>query len=122
MARQQKVEVAFTDDVGGDTLPEGDAQTVAFSVDGLSYEMDLSTKNAASLRNDFAAWTEHAHTVTATRTTRRTARRPAPAVQRPEADRGSSARIREWAQSNGHTVSARGRIPATVVDAHNAAH
>jgi hypothetical protein len=121
VARQQKVEVVFTDDVTGDTLPEGDAQTVTFSVDGVSYEIDLSAKNAASLRNDFAAWTEHAHTVTGTTTTRRTPRRAAPTGQRPKTDRESSAKIREWAQSNGHTVSARGRIPAAVVDAYNAA-
>ncbi|MFF8186159.1 Lsr2 family protein [Microbacterium sp. NPDC016588] len=29
--------------------------------------------------------------------------------------------IREWARANGHTVSDRGRIPATVIDAYKAA-
>ncbi len=77
MARQQKVETVFTDDVTGDTLPGGAVQTVAFAVDGVSYEIDLSAKNASSLRNDFAAWTEHARTVTGAKTTRRGTRRPA---------------------------------------------
>jgi hypothetical protein len=121
VARQQKVETVFTDDLTGDTLTPDDTQTVTFTVDGVSYEIDLSAKNAASLRNDFAAWTEHAHTVPGTTTTRRSPR-PTTTGQRPKADREDSTRIREWAQSNGHTVSARGRIPATVVDAYNAAH
>ena len=30
--------------------------------------------------------------------------------------------IREWAQANGHDVSDRGRIPATVIDAYAAAN
>jgi hypothetical protein len=132
VARQQKVETVFTDDLTGDTLTPDDTQTVTFTVDGVSYEIDLSAKNAASLRNDFAAWTEHAHTVPGTTPTRRTPRRAArqslttaqrpKTAQRSTANRESSARIREWAQSNGHTVSGRGRIPATVVDAYNAAH
>ncbi|UZJ27029.1 Lsr2 family protein (plasmid) [Rhodococcus antarcticus] len=122
------METVFTDDLTGDTLTPDDTQTVTFTVDGVSYEIDLSAKNAASLRNDFAAWTEHAHTVPGTTTTRRAARQPLTTAQRPKtvqrstADREGSTRIREWAQSNGHTVSARGRIPATVVDAYNAAH
>ncbi len=112
MARQQKVDVVFTDDLTGDTLPEDDAQTVTFAVDGTTYEIDLSAKNASSLRNDFAAWTEHARTVTGTKTTGRSTRRTTSTAQRPNTDRKQSAKIREWAQSNGHTVSARGRIPA----------
>jgi hypothetical protein len=30
--------------------------------------------------------------------------------------------IRDWARKNGHAVSDRGRIPASVVDAYEAAH
>ncbi|EUA49714.1 protein lsr2 [Mycobacteroides abscessus subsp. bolletii 1513] len=37
-------------------------------------------------------------------------------------DREQSAAIREWARKNGHNVSSRGRIPAEVVDAFNAAN
>ena len=122
MARQQKVAVVFTDDLTGDTLPEGEVQTVTFAVDGTTYDIDLSTKNATSLRNDFAAWTEHARTVSTTKATGRSSRRPTATAQRPTNDRERSARIREWAQANGHTVSARGRIAATIVEAYTAAH
>ena len=120
MARQQKVAVVFSDDLTGDTLPEGDVQTVTFAVDGTTYDIDLSTKNATSLRNDFAAWTEHARTVS--QAAGRSSRRVTATAPRPTNNRERSARIREWAQANGHTVSARGRIAATIVDAYTAAH
>ena len=32
------------------------------------------------------------------------------------------ANVREWATANGYPVSARGRVPAVVLDAHRAAH
>ena len=122
MARQQKVDTVITDDLTGDVLDTDDAETVTFAVDGTTYEIDLSTKNAASLRNDFAAWTEHARKVAGSKTTGRSSRGSTTTAQRPNTDREHSAQIREWAQSNGHTVSERGRIAATVIDAYNAAH
>jgi hypothetical protein len=120
VARQQQVEVVFTDDLTGDTLREADVQTVSFAVDNITYEIDLCEKNASSMRNDFAAWVEHARPLTATATTRRSSRRPTTNTPQPSADRRQTAKIRQWAQSNGHPVSTRGRLPAEVVDAYNA--
>jgi hypothetical protein len=37
-------------------------------------------------------------------------------------DRELAGAIREWARKNGHAVSDRGRIPASVVDAYESAH
>lgn len=37
-------------------------------------------------------------------------------------NRNDTATIRAWARRNGHSVSTRGRIPAAVRDAYNAAH
>ncbi len=52
----QRVEVKLIDDLdGGDA-----AETVSFSLDGISYEIDLSDKHAKKLRDEFAAWTGHA--------------------------------------------------------------
>ena len=48
----QRVQVLLIDDLDGS---EG-AETVSFSLDGVSYEIDLSEKNATKLRNDFATW------------------------------------------------------------------
>ena len=42
----QRTQVLLIDDLDG---TEG-AETVAFALDGVSYEIDLSEKNAASLR------------------------------------------------------------------------
>ena len=111
-----------TDDLTGDVLDTDDAETVTFAVDGITYEIDLSKKNSSSLRNDFAAWTEHARKVARSKTTGRSTRRPGTATPGSSTDREHSARIRQWAQSNGHTMSERGRIAAAVVDAYNAAH
>ncbi len=121
VARHQKVDTVFTDDLTGDVLTQDEVQTVTFAVDGTTYEIDLSKKNAASLRNDAAAWIEHARTVTGPKTIGRNTRRSSTGA-RPNTDRERSAKIRQWAQTNDHTVSKRGRIPAAVVDAYNAAH
>ncbi len=122
MARHQKVDTVFTDDLTGDVLTQDEVQTVTFAVDGTTYEIDLSKKNASSLRNDAAAWIEHARTVTGPKTIGRNTRRSSTGARRPNTDRERSAKIRQWAQTNDHTVSKRGRIPAAVVDAYNAAH
>ena len=103
MARQQKTDTVITDDLTGDVLKTDDAETVTFAVDGTTYEIDLSTKNATSLRNDFAAWTEHARKATRPTNTRPTtaglgSRRANTTTQRPSTDRQQSALIREWAQ------------------------
>ena len=37
-------------------------------------------------------------------------------------DREQAGAIRDWARKNGHAVSDRGRIPASVVEAYEAAH
>lgn len=63
MARQQQVDTVFTDDLTGEVLAEDEVQTVTFAVDSVTYEIDLSKTHASSLRNDFAAWIEHARTV-----------------------------------------------------------
>ena len=50
MAR--KVQVLLEDDIDGTP----GAETVLFSLDGKSYEIDLSEKNAEKLREAFAPW------------------------------------------------------------------
>ena len=52
----QRVEVTLVDDIDGGKASE----TVTFSLDGVTYEIDLSDKNARKLRDDFANWTGHA--------------------------------------------------------------
>lgn len=103
----QRVTVEMTDDIDGTEA----AETIAFRVDGTAYEIDLSKKNAAKLRQDFDRYIEHAR-----RTTR--GRRPG----RSQRDRHRSSAVREWAKQQGIEVSERGRIPASVVSQYEEAH
>ena len=83
----QRVEVKLIDDLdGGDA-----AETVSFSLDGISYEIDLSDKHAKKLRDEFAAWTGHARrSGTGARAARDVARRRAAAPSAPTSARCAS--------------------------------
>jgi nucleoid-associated protein Lsr2 len=103
----QRVTVEMTDDIDGTQA----AETIAFRLDGTAYQIDLSKKNAAKMRQDFGRYIEHA---------RRTAR--GRRSGRPQRDRHRSPAVREWAQQRGIEVSERGRIPASVVSQYEQAH
>lgn len=106
----QKVTVTLTDDLDPDQTA---TQTVNFSIDGSSFAIDLSDSNASKLREAFAPWVAHA------RKANGTTRRLTSTAGRPRADKEQLAAIRTWAQSNGYSVSNRGRIPANVVTAYH---
>jgi hypothetical protein len=106
----QKVQVLLVDDVDGGTADE----TVTFSLDGVSYEIDLSADNAAKLREALATWVGPARKIGG-RSTRGARRRAGGGTSDAQA-------IRDWAKANGHTVSERGRISAEVRAAYDAAH
>jgi hypothetical protein len=113
----KKVTVTLVDDFDG----EGPAdETVEFSIDGVSYEIDLSAKNAKELRDDLKQWTEAGRRVGGRRRGR-SAGAAGRAAGRGSIDREQSAAIRDWARRNGHKVSTRGRIPAEVIEAFHAA-
>jgi Lsr2 len=104
----QKVTVELQDDLDGGPADE----TVRFGLGGAEYEIDLSKKNAAAFRRKLAPFTDHAR-----KAGRGQRRRPG----RISAGRERSGDIRAWAQARGITVSARGRIPASVVAQYEAA-
>ena len=109
----QKVQVVLVDDLDGGTADE----TVSFALDGVSYEIDLSTANAAQLRDAFASWVGNARRVGGrSRTSGGSGRRSGSG----RAPAGESSAIREWARGNGFTVNERGRIPAEVKAAYDA--
>jgi hypothetical protein len=106
----QRVQTFLEDDLDGGEADE----TVTFSLDGISYEIDLSAKNANKLRDTFAPYVGCA---------RRTGGRRRKGGTKAEARRtGSSAEIREWARNNGWDVPERGRIAGEVREAYEAAH
>lgn len=105
----------LVDDVDGTILSEGEGKQIQFSIDGRSYEIDLSTGNADKFYSAMAPYVDAARRVSGT--SARASRRPAAAAV--DVDLGA---VREWARSNGFTVSDRGRVPATVVQAYKDAN
>ncbi|HEY2095574.1 MAG: hypothetical protein QOC67_698 [Pseudonocardiales bacterium] len=111
----QKVFVEMVDDLDG-SVGEG-VTTVGFALDGRSYEIDLNSGNAEKLRDSLAEF------IAAGRRQRsgRTASRSQASASVDPAARERAHAIREWARGAGHDVSERGRIPAVVAEAYEAA-
>jgi hypothetical protein len=103
------VSVVVTDDLDGTP----DAETVAFSVEGQSYEIDLSQKNLAKLQKSLQPFMDAG---------RRTALRKAARPTRAGGARIDRAAVRAWATAEGLQVSERGRISAEVMSKYEAAH
>lgn len=106
----QRTVVTLEDDIDGGPATE----TVAFGIDGVSYEIDLNHKNAAALRDALASY------IGAARKLGRGSRSSAPRVR--ESRNVDLSAIREWARSNGFQVSDRGRVSAAIQEAYEAAH
>ncbi|MCX5201476.1 Lsr2 family protein [Streptomyces sp. NBC_00237] len=107
----QKVEVTLVDDLDGSEAQE----TVAFGLDGRTYEIDLSGKNEKKFRDFLMKYVEAG---------RRTGGKAPKGTNRKAAAGGNSetAAIRAWAKENGHEVSARGRVPASIQEAYKKAN
>ena len=97
------------DDVDGGKADE----TVRFGLDGTTYEIDLSDKNADSLRKAFSPFLEAARRTGGRATTHHGSALSSGAVD--------TRAVRAWAASNGVSVSTRGRIPAQIVAQYRAA-
>ncbi|WP_084079099.1 Lsr2 family protein [Demequina sp. NBRC 110057] len=106
----QRVKVVLVDDIDGGEASE----TVSFSLDGVSYEVDLSGDHAKEMRSAFEPWTSVARKVSARRGTAARAGSPRKA--------GDTAKIRAWAKDNGFDISERGRISTEIRDAYAAAN
>jgi hypothetical protein len=129
----QKVNVVLVDDLDDSEATE----TVAFSLDGQAYEIDLNEKNAAELREAIAKYVGAARKAgkqgggsgggqrrsggrsggSGSGSSGGGSRTPAAG-----SDRERVQAIREWARANGHTVNERGRLSSTVIAAYEAAH
>jgi hypothetical protein len=102
--------VTVTDDIDGTS----DAKTVRFGLNGSLFEIDLSQKNKAKFERGIAKFIGAGRKVGRAGAT---AGRPGN-----QAGRNDRAQIRAWAQEQGITISARGRISASVVEQYEAAH
>lgn len=116
--------VSLLDDIDGSEARE----TLTFGLDGASYEIDLSDKNAKKVRDALANYVAHARRVdggrraAATAPRRGRAARASKAGARTAPDREQTAAIREWARAAGWEVSERGRLSAAVLEAFETAH
>lgn len=117
MAKQ--VITTLVDDIDGKPAD----QTVEFGLDGVGYTIDLSDQNANRLRTALQpfvdAGSRMGRVAAGGRATGRSAGR---GFAVPRTSRDQTAAIRDWAAKNGHEISNRGRIPAKVVEAYEAAH
>lgn len=102
------IKTVLVDDLDGTDA----TQTVAFTYEGKSYEIDLSESNAKALDDALARFILHAHEIN------RAGKRKTPGTVALPVD---SKTIRQWAKTQGIGVNPHGRIPAEVVEAFTAA-
>jgi hypothetical protein len=139
MAKRQVVSYSYTCDVCGTEIPEadGDGATRKVSWEGTDYVVDVCTVHGSALGD---VLTKLKGFVDAgSRSSGRRGRRPSAvaATAAPKAPRGRRASassagsgpkrgdlgaIRSWARDSGQKVSERGRIPAALLAAYDAAH
>ncbi|HET7723731.1 MAG TPA: Lsr2 family protein [Propionibacteriaceae bacterium] len=105
-----KMTVVLEDDVDGSPA----AETIRFALDGVNYEIDLSSGNAEKLRSAVAPWIGSAR-----RTGGRKAQTRATA---PVRNSSNATAIRTWARDHGFEVSDRGRVSAEIRKAYEDAH
>ena len=98
----QRVVVTLSDDIDGSEA----AETIAFGLDGKSYEIDLNEANAKKLRKALAPYVDAGRKRSRSgKAYRQTQVAPDPAA------------VRAWAQANKQEVPPRGRIPNRVYEA-----
>ena len=109
----QRVEVVLIDDIDGGKA----AETVTFALDGVSYEIDLSDKNAKQAARRLRDMDRSC-------ASRRVRPRPPRVVARGAAPRSepTSARSASGPAPTATTVSDRGRISADIQAAYDKAH
>ena len=114
MAKKTETIVTLTDDLDGSKAD----RTITFTVDGSSYEIELSKKNATAFDKAVKPYVDAAR-----KTRGASAGRPRNVTGgRRARSRSDLSQIREWATANGHAVSERGRIATAVQEAYDNAH
>jgi hypothetical protein len=109
----QQVLVQLVDDLDG--TASSDVSTVLFSLDGVTYEIDLSEANADRLRGGLSEYVDAARRVGGR------IKRGSKAGQNGSGASNDAGLVRKWANENGFGLSGRGRIPSHVVEAYRTA-
>lgn len=111
----QRVIQRLVDDITGKEIPEGHGETITFAVNGVQYEIDLDDKGAAKFHSTLQYYIDHA------RKAGRTNVSPIRGRTRKSTRDVDPAAVRAWAESNGISVNARGRIKSEVIEKYRAA-
>ena len=106
-----RVVTLITDDLDGSEA----AGTIAFSLEGASYEIDLSNANAEELRSVLEPYMKAGRKTGGRKDGRRRS-------QGASTDKDQIKAMRDWAKQQGLKVSDRGRVSADVRDAYDKAH
>ncbi|WP_415977488.1 histone-like nucleoid-structuring protein Lsr2 [Rhodococcus sp. 077-4] len=122
MAKQ--VTIQLVDDIDNTVIDDESGETIEFAVNGVEYSIDLKAKNATEFHKKLDYYIEHATRVGGRK------RKPSPAAASTPSTAGVPVKrdpaqtraIRQWAADEGHPISDRGRIPADIEEAYNAAH
>ena len=109
----QEVITKLIDDLDGSEASE----TVSFALDGESYEIDLSAKNAAALRKALDRYRSGARATSGRSSA--SGRRSRGKGGRSRADADPKV-VRAWAAEHGFDISSRGRIPSEVLEQYKA--
>nr|WP_294691136.1 Lsr2 family protein [uncultured Friedmanniella sp.] len=107
----QKTIVKMYDDLDGSEI-DAEGKSVSFSFDGVSYEIDLNSKNVQKMREDLRTYIEKARKVSG-RNRAGAKAEPAPV---------DTKAVRAWAEEQGMEVSARGRLSTELIEQYRAAH
>jgi hypothetical protein len=110
----QKVVTIYTDDLTGEESSEVGTHT--FSVDGVTYEIDLVPDSFDKLMDALRPFMESGRKAGR-------GRKPGAVVRRSTSvSNVDTAAVRSWAKENGYEVNDRGRVPANVREAYEKAH
>jgi hypothetical protein len=109
----KRIITTLVDDIDGTLIADGEGETIVFALDHMTYEVDLTSSNSASLREALAPFIAVGRVVV--RSSRKTASRPGASSRAAEL-----AEIREWARAQGLSAPDRGRMPAQLLAAFEA--
>jgi hypothetical protein len=112
VARIEEVTVSLIDDFDGTEASE----TVRFSIDGKSYEIDLSKANANELRRTLRPYIDRSRAARRTTSSRRGAKSSSGRGPARRSEGYDRTEVRAWAKANRIKVAPRGRIANEIVD------
>ncbi|AMG82182.1 MULTISPECIES: Lsr2 family protein [Microbacterium] len=112
----------LVDDIDGTVLEVGEGETVHFSLNGTSYEIDLNSAHAEELRQALEPYITAGRRAGSGASTGGGRSSSSSSSRKRPSRNPEVAAIRAWAKENGYTLSERGRVPAPILDAYRAAH